>query len=357
MHVSTQAGTRSSSRQGPSPAIGWVRPSQPVGLQVVVVGAGGVAGLAGEHLPARALGRGRVGDHAPARRPDGFVGVVGVVGDLADRLLGAAGAEAAVEQAVAAAGWPRRAGAGTPSRGRWPQRQPSGSGPKRSPRSSRAPRQRLQHELVPGPADQLLVAFLPELHQVRVPAPGRGDVRGEAVVGAVEPALAEVAVADRARGRPRAPGAAGRPGRSCRRSSPGRAARPSCAAARSRCSSRWPRGRQAAEPPRRLEPGQREVVGLHRLEALEVVLVARPQQLLDPLGAEAVEPVAGDVVRVVVADDAVVGGDEEAALGVDRPPAARRRGSSPPTRTRRSSPASAGRGSRRVRSGRRPISL
>ena len=47
------------------------------------------------------------------------------------------------------------------------------------------------------------------------------------------------------------------------------------------------------------------------------MLLALPQQLLDPLGAEAVEPFAGDVVRVLVADDAVVGGDQVAALGVD----------------------------------------
>ena len=43
-----------------------------------------------------------------------------------------------------------------------------------------------------------------------------------------------------------------------------------------------------------------------------------PQELLDPLGAVAVKPLAGDVVGVLVADDPVVGGDEEAALGVDR---------------------------------------
>src|SRR4051794_16640646 len=72
---------------------------QPVGLEVVVVGTGRVAGLAGEHLPARAVGGAGGGDHAPARRPDGFVGVVGGVGGLAHRLLGAAGAEAAGEQA------------------------------------------------------------------------------------------------------------------------------------------------------------------------------------------------------------------------------------------------------------------
>ena len=82
--------------------------------------------------------------------------------------------------------------------------------------------------------------------------------------------------------------------------------------------SRWPCRRQPSQPLRRLDARQREVVGLHRLEVVDVVLVAGPQQLLDPLGAEAVEPLAGDVVRVVVADDAVVGGDEEAALGIDR---------------------------------------
>ena len=79
----------------------------------------------------------------------------------------------------------------------WPQRQPSGVGAEAVAEVVEGAAQRLEHELVPGPADQLLVALLPELHQVRVPAPGRGDVRGEAVVGAVEPALGEVAVADR----------------------------------------------------------------------------------------------------------------------------------------------------------------
>ena len=81
--------------------------------------------------------------------------------------------------------------------------------------------------------------------------------------------------------------------------------------------SRWPRGCRRLSRAAASSPGEREVVGLDRLEALEVVLLGRLQHLLDPLGAEAVEPVAGDVVRVLVADDPVVGGDHEAALGVD----------------------------------------
>ena len=151
-----------------------------------------------------------------------------------------------------------------------------------------------------------------------MPAPGRGDVGGEAVVGAVEPALGEVAVADR---RPRhlaARGAGGRPGRSCRRSVSG-SSLPSQLRSRSiALRSRWPRGLQAAEP--RAPPRGRGSRGRRsaspRSSSRSCSSLSR-EQLLDPPGAVAVEPVAGDVVRVVVADDPVVGGDEEAALGVD----------------------------------------
>jgi hypothetical protein len=59
------------------------------------------------------------------------------------------------------------------------------------------PAQRLESELVPGAADQLLVSLLPELEQVGVPAPRRGDVRDEAVVGSIEITLGEIPVADR----------------------------------------------------------------------------------------------------------------------------------------------------------------
>src|SRR3954462_15306249 len=59
--------------------------------------------------------------------------------------------------------------------------------------------QSLESELVPGAADQLLVGLVPELEQMGVPAPGGGDVGDEAVVGPVEVALGEIAVAD---GRP-----------------------------------------------------------------------------------------------------------------------------------------------------------
>ena len=141
-------------------------------------------------------------------------------------------------------------------------------------------------------------------------------MRGEAVVGAVEPALAEVAVADRRAGdfarQPQQEGLVDRAGDRVGVEPPVPAAQPL-----ERAHLALPGGAQPAEPPRRLQAGDREVVGLHRLEALEVVLVAGAQQFLDPPRPEAVEPVAGDVVRVVVADDAVVGGDEEAALGVD----------------------------------------
>ena len=83
-------------------------------------------------------------------------------------------------------------------------------------------------------------------------------------------------------------------------------------------SSRWPRGRQparaAAPPPARGSRGCRTASPrsprgrARRWRRSSSSIRSRP---------EAVEPVAGDVVRVVVADDPVVGGDEEAALGVD----------------------------------------
>ena len=230
---------------------------QPVGLEVVVVGAGGVAGLAGEHLPARAVGVGRVGDHPPARRPDRFVGVVGVVGDLADRLLGAAGPQAAVEQ-------PAQQRVGLAERVRelhlvdLAPAPALGVGAEALLEVVEGAGQGFQHELVPGAADQLLVAFLPERHQVRVPAPGRGDVGREAVVGAVEPALAEVAVADRrARhlaGQAQQEGLVDRAGDRLA----GRAGRPSCAAARSRCARA---GRAASAGPGAAPPRARAARG------------------------------------------------------------------------------------------------
>src|SRR4029077_11714579 len=172
---------------------------QPVGLEVVVVGTRGMAGLAGEHLPTRPIRIRRVADHAPARRPDRLVGVVGVVGDLAHGLLRAAGAPAAIEQSPQQRiGFAERMGelhlvdvAPAPA---------LGVGAEAIAEVVERAGQRLQYELVPGAADQPLVAFLPEVHQVRVPAPGRGDVRREAVVSAVEPALAEVPVANRRAG-------------------------------------------------------------------------------------------------------------------------------------------------------------
>src|SRR5680860_1606110 len=117
--------------------------------------------LAGEHLPARALGGGRIADHAPARRPDRFVGVVGVVGDLAHGLLRAARAQAAVEQlAQEGIGFSQRMGelhlvdlAPAPA---------LRVGAEAITEIVERAAQRLQHELVPGAADQLLVALLPE---------------------------------------------------------------------------------------------------------------------------------------------------------------------------------------------------
>src|SRR4029077_9616 len=78
--------------QDPPPTLAAHRlrlPRRPAGLQVGVMRARRMPRLAAEHLPAGAVGVGRVGDHPPARCPDRPVGIVRVVGDLADGLLGA----------------------------------------------------------------------------------------------------------------------------------------------------------------------------------------------------------------------------------------------------------------------------
>ena len=56
-----------------------------------------------------------------------------------------------------------------------------------------------------------------------------------------------------------------------------------------------------------------------RSKSVERVALALAQHLLDPLRAVAGHPLRGDVVRVVVVDDAVVGGDEEPLRRVHDP--------------------------------------
>ena len=142
-------------------------------------------------------------------------------------------------------------------------------------------------------------------------------MRQEAVVGAIEPALAEVAVADRGAGhlarQPQQESLVDRGGDRVGVEAAVPAAQPLDRAQLALSGRSEP-----AQPPRRLQAGDREVVGLHLLEPLDVVLVARPQHVLDPSRPVAVKPVAGDVVGIVVADDPVVGGDQEPLLRVDR---------------------------------------
>ena len=54
---------------------------------------------------------------------------------------------------------------------------------------------------------------------------------------------------------------------------------------------------QPGQPASRLQARKREHVRLHRLEALQIVLGLRGDQLLDPARPVAVQVVAGDVVR------------------------------------------------------------
>ena len=81
--------------------------------------------------------------------------------------------------------------------------------------------------------------------------------------------------------------------------------------------SRWVVRVEAGEPVDRLDAGERVDVGLNAREVLERMLLALAEQLLDPPRPVAVQPLGGDVVGVVVADDPVVGGDEEALRRVD----------------------------------------
>ena len=247
------------------------------------MGAGRVAGLAGEHLPARAVGGGRVGDHPPARRPDRFVGVVGVVGDLAHRLLGAAGPEAAVEQARAAAGWRRRAGAGTPSRARGPSASPRGRG--RSGRRGRRGRRPALSSTSSSQGRPISSSSPSSQSSIRCECQRQGEVTWgvKPLSARSSQRSAEVAVADRgARHLARQAqqeGLVDRAGDRLRVEPPVPAAQPL-----DRAASRAGRA-GFSRPSRRAasSPGSERLSDCIASKLVEVVLVALAQQLLDPL--------------------------------------------------------------------------
>ena len=110
----------------------------------------------------------------------------------------------------------------------------------------------------------------------------------------------------------------------------------------------------------RVQPGQavgrllardRVEVELDALEVLEREPLALAEQLLDTRGPVAVQVLAGDVVRVVVRRRCGCWRSRSRRPAGSRARAGRHRARSPPTRTRRSSPASAGPGSCRGGSG------
>src|SRR5687767_12860719 len=104
---------------------------------------------------------------------------------------------------------------------------------------------------------------------MRLPPPRRGDVRRETVVGAIEPALGEVPVADRLAG-----DGAGEAERERlidrRRDRAG--AHPPVPASQplDRGSLALVTGTEAGEPVDGLEPGDRQQIGLNRPEAVEI---------------------------------------------------------------------------------------
>ena len=172
---------------------------RPARLQVVVVRAAGLARLAGELLPARALRR------RPGRRRSASTGAqIAANGSFGSQPTCATVSWAPPTSSVRLSSLrqqrigARRARAGTRARATLPPA-PARRGRSRSGRRGRRSRRAASRARARprDAADQLLVALLPEGQQVRLPAPGRGDVGDEAVVGAVQPALGEVTVADR----------------------------------------------------------------------------------------------------------------------------------------------------------------
>ena len=150
-----------------------------------------------------------------------------------------------------------------------------------------------------------------------MPAPRRGDVSEEAVVGSIEIALGEVTVADRrARELPGQPEQEGLVDRS--RDGPGPERPVPALQPLDRANLPLGRRHQAGEAVNHLVPGDRVEVGLHAAEVVEVVLLSLVEQLLDPRGPVAVQPVAGDVVGIGGVDDPVVGGDDVALVGIDQ---------------------------------------
>ena len=156
--------------------------------------------------------------------------------------------------------------------------------------------QRVERELVPGAADQLLIALGPEFEQVRLPAPGRADVGEEAVVRAVEPALGEVAITDHGAGelarQPQRERLVDRRRDRVRRHPPVPAAQ-----ALDRRRSRWSRGRSRASRCAVSRPGSESMSVCMALKAVEIVLVGGGEDVLDPARPVAVELVADDVMR------------------------------------------------------------
>src|SRR5262249_5539921 len=138
---------------------------------------------------------------------------------------------------------------------------------------------RLEDEVVPGAADQLLVSLPPESQQVGVPAPGGGDVGEEAVVGAIQVAVRKVAVADRGAGAlpPQAQqeGLVDGPGHA-------RGAEPAIPALQrlERVDLALARRLEPSQPVDDLVAGDRVEVRLDAPEALQIVLLGLPQELL-----------------------------------------------------------------------------
>ena len=151
---------------------------------------------------------------------------------------------------------------------------------------------------------------------VRLPAPRRADVGHEAVLGPVEPAGGEVAVADHG-ARELAREAKRELLVDRRRDRVGRHPAVPAAQPLDRPPLALVARAQPDEPVGGLDPGQREHVGLQLGERVEVVALAGGEHVLDPPRPVAVEPVAADVVRVALGRDPVVRRADVAALGID----------------------------------------
>ena len=177
--------------------------------------------------------------------------------------------------------------------------------------------ERFEREIVPRhAADQLGVAFLPQLQQPRLEPPRRGGHRREAQLRLRDPAVGLIVVADDG------------PGDGARevdrehlvdraRNGVGVEARVPASQPLDRADLALAVGPQPGEPRARLGAGNRVHVGLDSREVIERVALALAQELLDPHRPVAVQVLAGDVVRVVVRGDPVVGGHDRPACWID----------------------------------------